>query len=301
MSIDYKDYYAILGVSKTATKQEIAKAFKNLARKYHPDVNKGDKSAEDKFKEINEAYEVLKDDEKRRQYDALGSNWRASAHQGTGAGHSNFSDFFESIFGGGGFGQGSPFGNNFHSAFGGMGNFDNFGMNENLDRSFELEVTLEEVASGAKKPISIREQATGAVKNLEVTIPQGIQNHGTIRLKQQGNVGRNGKKGDLYITIIYKAHPYFTVEGKDIFYTLHLAPWIPILGGNVHVPTLYGNVELSIPQDTKSGAKFRIQGKGLGKENERGAMFIIVQGDNLPQVHSQEQKEAWEHIRALYE
>ena len=299
MSIDYKDYYAILGISNNATKQEIAKAFKSLARKYHPDVNKGDKTAEDKFKEINEAYEVLKDDEKRRQYDSLGSNWQSYAHSNPSGGSSHFSDFFESIFGGG-FSQSSSFGG-FHSGFGGMGNFDNFGMHENLDRSFELEVTLEEVASGAKKPLSIREQGSGTTKNLEVTIPQGIQNHGTIRLKQQGNTGRNGKKGDLYITILYKKHPYFTVEGKNIIYTLHVEPWVLVLGGNAHIPTLYGNVDLSIPQGTKSGAKFRMQGKGLGKGDDKGSMFVVVQGDTLPQTVTPEQKEAWEKLRALYE
>ena len=299
MSIEYKDYYAILGVSKNATKEEISKAFKSLARKYHPDVNKGDKTAEDKFKEINEAYEVLKDDEKRRHYDSLGSNWRSSVHTNAGSGHSNFSDFFESIFGGGAFKQSSPFGG--FSGFSGIGDFNNFSMHENLDRSFELEVTLEEVAVGAKKPLSIRDQATGTIKNLEVTIPEGIQNHGTIRLKQQGNVAKNGKKGDLYITILYKKHPYFVVEGNNVIYTLHIAPWIPILGGNAHIPTLYGNVELSIPQGTKAGAKFRMQGKGLGKNNDKGSMFVVIQPDALPQTLTPEQKKAWEHLRSLYE
>lgn len=300
MSVDYKDYYAILGVSKQATKQEIAKAFKTLARKYHPDMNKGDSTAEEKFKEINEAYEVLKDDEKRRHYDSLGANWQSAAHFNQSAGHSNFSDFFDAIFGGSSFKQSSGFGG-FSHAFSGMGDFDGFGRSENIDRTLELEVTLEEVALGSQKPVSIRDKNTGAVKNLEISIPQGIANRGTIRLKQQGNIGQNGKRGDLYITILYKKHALFTVEGKNIIYVAHLAPWVPVLGGTAHIPTLYGNVELTIPKGTKAGAKLRMQGKGLGKEKDKGDMLIVVQPDALPHTLTSEQEKAWEHIRSLYE
>lgn len=301
MSVSYKDYYAILGISKSATKQEIAKAFKSLARKYHPDMNKGDATAEEKFKEINEAYEVLKDDEKRKRYDTLGSNWQAGPDfSSRGSESSHFSDFFEAIFGSG-FQQHAGFGG-FSSNFHHPNDFDTFTREQNLDTTLELEVTLEEVAKGANKPISLRDHSTGAIKNLEITIPQGIQNNGTIRLKQQGKVGRNGTKGDLYLNIIYKKHPYFTVQGKDVYYTLHIPPWIAVLGGHFPIPTLYGNVELSIPKGSQSGTKLRMQGKGLGNNEQKGSMVVVVQPDAIPSTPiTKEQEEAWKVLQKLYE
>ncbi|MGL4722327.1 MAG: DnaJ C-terminal domain-containing protein [Desulfovibrionaceae bacterium] len=301
MSVSYKDYYAVLGVEKTATKDTIAKAFKKLAKQYHPDLNQNNAKAEEKFKEINEAYEVLKDDEKRKQYDAIGSNWNGGGYQdfsshgmGNMGGESGFSSFFETLFG-----RGSSYGS------GGM-NFDtmDFGntfsrQQENLDTSAKIEVTLEEIALGKTKIIALQDPNSGVKKNIEITIPQNIKNGAKIRLKGKGR-SSGPRTGDLYIELFFAKHNDFIVDGADIKYTLKTYPWVAVLGGLVTVPTLYGGVEIQIAPNTKSGTKLRVQGKGLSQGDKKGNQIVIFEPSLLPEEHSEESIKAWETVKKSY-
>ena len=265
--MDYKDYYKTLGVSRSATADEIKRAYRKLAREFHPDKNKA-KGAEDKFKEINEANEVLSDDGKRKMYDQLGANWKAgqqfrpppgweghfrSRARGPRMGaqgnqdFGGFSDFFSTLFGGamGGAGtQGSPFG---------AGGFDmGDAYAEAEDTRASVSISLEDSYNGAT-----REMQVGS-RTLKVRIPKGVTGGQTIRLAQQGARG-----GDLLLEIQFLLHPTFTVEGRDVHCTVSIAPWEAALGGPVPVPTLGGTVELNLPANTQGGKKMRLKGRGL--------------------------------------
>lgn len=257
--MQYKDYYKILGVSRTATPEEIKRAYRKLAREYHPDRNKA-KGAEDKFKEVNEANEVLSDAQKRKAYDALGANWKAGQQftpppgWDMGFGHAGgrargrgaedlggFSDFFSQLFGGmGGMGGGMR---------GGFGGYADMAA---PDTRAHLTISLEDSYHGAQKQISI------GARKLTVKIPQGITGGKTIRLAKQGEDG-----GDLLLEIEFAKHPLFEIENSDIYVTLKVAPWEAVLGAKVPVPTLGGTVELALPANSQSGRKMRLKGRGL--------------------------------------
>ncbi len=259
--MQYKDYYKLLGVARSASADEIKRAYRKLAREYHPDKNTA-KGAEEKFKEINEANEVLSDPEKRRAYDALGANWKAGqqftpppgwggsggfGRSGRGRGAEDlggFSDFFSQMFGGMG-GMGGARG-------GGFGGFGNMGGEAAADTRARLSISLEDSFNGAQKQISI------GGRTLSVRIPQGIGPGKTIRLADQGSQG-----GDLLLEIEFAKHPQFELEGSDIYHTLKVAPWEAALGGKVPVPTLGGTVELNLPANSQSGRKMRLKGRGL--------------------------------------
>lgn len=308
MSVEYKDYYKILGVGREASKDEISKAFKKLARQYHPDLNPGNKDAEEKFKEINEAYEVLKDDEKRKMYDQLGPNWQQGQHfngnpfggggntrftfngqefSGQGFEGSGFSDFFETLFGGGrqqgGFGGGS---------FGGFSSRPQRGRDVEAD----ISVTLEDAVKGGERGVTL--QGDEGPKTLKVNIPAGVKDGAKLRLAGQGYASPNGgPKGDLYLRIRFAPHSLFHVDGTDLVYDLRLAPWQAVLGTKVKVPTLEGDVELSIPAGTGSGKKMRLRGKGLGPAASRGDLYVRV-GIDAPKNLSARQRELWEALAA---
>lgn len=318
MSVEYKDYYKILGVSKTASQDEISRAYKKLARKHHPDLNQGNKESEEKFKEINEANEVLKDPEKRKMYDQLGPNWQHGQNfqrppgfenmnfsyggpggaSGGGFGGSGFSDFFETLFGGG-FGGGARFssGGGGFGGFGGDDPFAGFSRQPSKGRDVEaaLALSLEEAFNGGKKTITLQGMGQSA-RSFEVNIPAGVKNGARIRLSGQGDPSSSGgKAGDMYLKISILPHRQFTLDDDDVVYDLKLAPWEAALGTKAVVPTLSGSVELNIKPGTSSGKKLRLRGKGLGSGNQKGDLLVRV-GIAVPEADSPEVKELWEKL-----
>ncbi|MDR3176154.1 MAG: J domain-containing protein [Desulfovibrio sp.] len=311
MGVEYKDYYKILGVGKTATTEEIGKAYKKLARKFHPDLNQGDKGAEERFKDINEAHEVLKDKEKRRLYDQLGPNWQNGQNfqrppgfenvrfefGGMGQGDSGFSDFFEVLFGGKG---GSPFSGSF-----GGGAFDEAGFasgrrrpRKGQDVEVALRLSLEEAFNGGKKTITLTGAPGSAQRSLEVNIPSGVRNGARIRLAGQGNPGsQGGPAGDLFLKTEISAHPLFKLDDADVIYDLHIPPWDAALGARITIPTLSGQVSLNIAPGTGSGKKLRLRGKGLGSGKNKGDQLVRIFVD-VAEPDGPETRRLWEALRA---
>lgn len=317
MSVEYKDYYKLLGVSRESSKDEIGKAYKKLARKYHPDLNPNNKEAESKFKEINEAYEVLRDDEKRRLYDQLGPNWEhgqqfqgAPGFEGfnfnpggggsfsfsSSGGAGGFSDFFEMIFGGmgrGGQPQGgrAGFGADPFSGFSSRGDAPRRGG----DIETTITLSLEDAYNGGKKNITLQGSA-GDSKSLEVNIPRGVKPGARIRLSGQGQPGvYGGADGDLYLKVQIAPHGKYRVDGNNIVYTLPLAPWEAALGAKVRVPTLDGEVELNIQPGTGSGRKLRLRGRGLGSGANCGDQLVLVE-ILTPEKLDSEEEELWRKL-----
>ncbi len=281
--MEYKDYYKILGVSRDATPEEIKRAYRKLARKYHPDVSK-EPDAEEKFKAINEAYEVLKDPEKRKAYDQLGAHWREGqgfqpppgweerfGFRGGGfteGGFGDFSEFFETLFGGGGF---RPRG---RTGFRTRGE----------DLHAKVYIDLEDAYRGTTQTITLTvpevDPASGRLvdkhKRLQVKIPKGIQEGRKIRLAGQGAPGMGGgPPGDLYLEVHFKPHRWFRVEGRDLYLDLPVTPWEAALGDKVPVPTLDGRVELKIPPGSQTDRKLRLKGKGL-PGTPPGDQYVIL-------------------------
>src|SRR5213595_4122385 len=277
MAVQFRDYYETLGVSKTASEDEIRSAVRKLARKYHPDVAKDKKTAEEKFKQINEAYEVLSDPEKRRKYDRMGENWNqpggfqpppqwgggqpggfrwGSGENGGVAfefGGTGFSDFFEAFFGGG---RG-------RSAFGGFG-----GRQATAERGSDVEadimVTLEEALHGSTRTVSLRRAGSDKVEQYQVKIPRGVREGQRIRSRGQGEAGAGGgKSGDLFLRVRLAKHPDFSVEGSDLIHEVRIQPWQAVLGSDLLVPTLEGKVRLKSPPGTQGGQRFRLRERGL--------------------------------------
>lgn len=307
MAVSYKDYYKLLGVERSAATEEIAKAYKKLARKHHPDLNPGDSGAEEKFKEINEAYEVLKDPEKRKLYDQLGPNWKEGQQfqgapgfenmnfnfNGQNFGGAGFSDFFEAVFGqAGGRAQ----------AGGGRGGFgpDPFGgfssrQRRGRDVEADLSVSLEDAIKGGRRTITLT--MPQGDRTLEVNVPAGIREGGKLRLAGQGDSAPGGSAGDLFLRIKYAPHSLFRTEGDNILYDLPLSPWEAVLGTKARVPTLEGDIELNIPAGTGSGRKFRLRGKGLGASAGRGDQMVQVQ-IRVPVELTPRERELWDALAA---
>ncbi len=278
MAVKYKDYYGILGVPRTATQDEIKAAFRRLARKYHPDLNPGDKQAEEKFKEINEAYEVLGDPKKRELYDRLGPHWRAGADFTpppdwekiridfgdfdffTGR-PGSFSDFFEALFGG--------LRGRAASRRSATGTRVGWGIRGN-DIESELTLTLEEAHRGTTRRVTLPNGRT-----VEVKIPAGVREGSVIRLAGQGEPGLGGQAGDLYLKVRLQKHPIFTVSGDDVYVEVPITPWEAVLGGKIRVPTLEGTVEVTLPPGSQSGQKLRLRGQGLNRRRGgRGDQYV---------------------------
>ncbi len=308
MPVEFKDYYDVLGVARNASDTEIKKSFRKLARKYHPDVAKDKTTAEDKFKELNEANEVLSDPEKRRKYDELGANWNhperqpaqpqggfSGAHEpgsefrfdGTG-----FSDFFEQFFGSrgrpaGGFGQRR-----------GDGNGGEAYAQRGQDIEGDILVTLDEILHGSTRTIQLQrtDPRTGqsTTQTLRVKIPPGVREAQLIRLAGKGQEGiGGGDSGHLYLRVKFAQHPDFRVRGADLYSDLELAPWEAVLGATVHISTLDGSVSLKIPASTAAEQQFRLRGKGLPtSDRTRGDLYVVV-SIQVPSHLTPEQKVLW--------
>ncbi|MFC1668220.1 DnaJ C-terminal domain-containing protein [Chlamydiota bacterium] len=312
MSVSYKDYYDILGVPRSASQDDIKKAYRKLARKYHPDVNK-DPSAEKKFKEVGESYEVLKDTEKRKRYDSLGANWKAGQEFKAPPGWENvhfdfksssgpsgfsffeeegFSDFFETLFGGGFSQRTSPSKQRVRGQ----------------DHEAEITISLQDAFYGVKKSISLQVQEvdkTGRIKNrvktYDITIPKGTIDGTKLRLSKQGGKGiGSGSSGDLYLRLRIEKNPVYTWHGRDLFKEIALAPWVVVLGATINVSTLHGTVTLKIPEGTQHGQKMRIKGRGFpGKKGEaNGDLYITIKID-IPKSVSEEEKELYNKLKEL--
>lgn len=300
MPVQYKDYYATLGVSKTASQDDIRKAFRKLARVHHPDVAKDKKTAETKFKEINEAYEVLGDADKRKRYDELGADWDqpggGSPFRGGGFGRGG---------GGGGFPEGSTFGGTgfsdfFEQFFGGSrgaGGFSGFGQEAaGNDIEADLLVTIEEALNGSKKKISFRRDGRSQVETYEVRIPKGVREGQKIRLAGQGEgVGRK-RAGDLYFVVRFEKHPDYRVEGGDLVYDYEVPAWTAVLGGTASIPTPDGPVRLKIPDCSQHDRKFRIKGRGLPTGVTTRGDFYVRLVVTLPTDLTPEQRALWEKL-----
>ncbi len=314
MPVEFKDYYSTLGVSREATPEEIKKAFRKLARQYHPDVAVDKANAENKFKEINEANEVLSDPEKRKKYDLLGANWRQEPGEpemaqggardrgqrpGAGSefhfGGTGFSDFFEQFFSGG-------------SRFGVPSEGSGVEMGGPAQRGSDIEgdilVTLLESMQGTVRPISLQttDPATGEVttRSFRVRVAPGATDGQRIRVPGQGAPGHGGAPaGDLYLRIRHAADPDFSTRGSDIYRDLDLAPWEAVLGGEVLLRTLDGPVTLRIPAGIGNGHKLRVRSRGLprGRSGERGDFYAVV-AVQLPQNITEAERILWENLRS---
>lgn len=320
MAVEFKDYYTTLEVPRDASQEDIKKSFRKLARQYHPDVAKDKKNAEAKFKEINEANEVLSDPEKRRKYDQLGANWRheggfqpppgwaeAGAQGGPGApgghgaefhfGGTGFSDFFEQFFSGG-----SRFGfptEGFEAGAAGGGNRPHRGS----DIEGDILVTLSEAMAGTVRPISLQttDARTGKVeaRTFRVRIAPGATDGQRIRVPGQGEPGHGGgPAGDLYLRVRHAADPDFSTRGVDVYYELEVAPWEAVLGAQISLPTLDGTITLRLPPGTANGHKLRVRGRGLpqGRDGERGDFYAVV-SVQLPTQISEPERQLWEKLR----
>jgi curved DNA-binding protein len=278
--MEYKDYYKILDVSRTATADEIKRSYRKLARKYHPDVSK-ETNAEEHFKEVQEAYEVLKDPKKREAYDQLGSQWKSgqefrpppnwqgfAGFEGAPFSEENlgdFSDFFASIFGrgqGGGFHRAARRGPVQHRGH---------------DEHAKMTITLEEAFHGGQKTIQLQMPHEG-LRTLKMTIPAGVVSGQQLRLAKQGGPGINGgPQGDLYLEIDIQPHRLYTLQGRDVYLTLPITPWEAALGAKIAVPTLAGSVEMKIAPGAAAGQKLRLKERGLPGKPHSGDQYVLLQ------------------------
>ena len=320
MPVQYKDYYESLGVPRNASEADIKKAFRKLAREHHPDVAKNKKQAEEKFKEINEAYEVLGDPTKRKRYDQLGANWqsgadfrmppgwessgrgRASAGRGAGGGD------YEFQFGGTGF---SDF---FEQLFGSMGE-------RGTDIEGDILVTLEEAMRGSVRSVSVRHAVvcdqcggsgqrnrrvcqacggTGQVAKTEtyqVKVPAGVTEGQRLRVAGRGEAGvGGGAAGDLYLRVRLAKHPDFEVDGHNLVYEAEIAPWEAVLGANISVPTLNGHLSIKVPAGTQNGQKLRVRGRGLPERGSGSGDLIVETRVEVPKRVTDAERKLWEQL-----
>lgn len=332
-----RDYYETLGVNKSADQQTIKKAYRKLAKKYHPDTNAGDAHAEEMFKDVTEAYNVLSDDKKRKLYDEFGfaglqEGFSAeAAREVKNAGYGGFGGF-------GGFGSGNPFGSEgaytsdgpyMHREFhfeNGSGNMDDIfsgmfgdmfshggssagwstsesaGNRKGSDVMADLTISFEEAVFGCEKEIMLRDPATGKTSNLSIHVPAGIESGKTIRLKGQGNPGRNGgPAGDVLLKVNVTPSKEFERKGQNVYSTVRVPFTTAALGGKARVHTLYGNVECSIKAGTQAGSKIRLRGKGIASVKNpsvKGDQYVTVE-IQVPRQLSPKAKEALEAYKAV--
>jgi DnaJ-class molecular chaperone len=337
--VEFKDYYQTLGIKKTASDKEIKAAYRKLARKHHPDVNPGDKGAETRFKDLNEAYEVLGDPEKRRKYDQLGANWRLyeQAQQqggpaadpfgfggagnpfggaptggawtinmgGPGGGHRTMSaEEMEEMFGGD-----SPFSDFFQTFFGGQ----DFGQRRThapgargrptrrgRDLEHEIDLSLEEAFSGATRRLSVTHD--GGTRTIDVRIPPGVKTGSRVRAAGGGESGeKGGASGDLYLRVRLLPHPVFDVRGQNLYTRVPVPLTTAVLGGEAEVPTLTGAIRLRIPELTQHGQVFRLKGHGMPTvgKSKERGDLYATADVQLPRKLNAEQRGLFEKLRQL--
>jgi len=293
------DYYKLLEIDKSASADQVKKAYRKLARKYHPDVNPNDEEAHKKFQQINEANEVLSDPEKRKKYDAYGENWQhadeferqkqsQSQYQGQGQSGS-YSDF------GGNF-DGGDFSDFFSSMFGNQGKSRQQAQYKGQDYNAELQLNLRDIVSTQKQTITVNG------KNLRITVPAGIADGQVIKLKGHGAPGtNNGLSGDLFITFKIPDDPEFKRLNEDIYKTVSIDLYTAVLGGEITVETLDGKVKLKVPEGTQNGTKVKLKNKGLPVYKKEGSFgsLIINYDIKIPVNLSEEQKEAFRNLSKL--
>lgn len=307
--MDYKDYYKILGVSKSASQDDIKKAYRKLALKYHPDKNPNNKEAENKFKEVAEAYEVLRDPEKRKRYDELGVNWKqyekagagfdgASGYgpggyryeySGPGRGSSGFSGInFEDIFGGGETGGFSDFFERFFGGFyqEGGSRRRQYQPSGGQDYTAKLEIDLTEAYFGSSRIINLDG------KRIKIKIKPGVRDGQTLRLKGKGSKGAHGgAAGDLLLKVFIRNHDLYDRKGDDLYTSVKISFYKAILGCNISIRTMQGNVNIKIPQGTQNGKTFRLKGKGMPNyenNNIHGDLYVKVNVEIPKKMKKQE-------------
>jgi DnaJ-class molecular chaperone len=307
-----KDFYQVLGISRNASVDEIKKAYRRLAKQYHPDVNKGNKEAEERFKEISEAYNVLSDPEQKKKYDIFGNaqagggagpgfggfHWQG-AGPGAGAGYENvganlgdLGDIFSELFEMGGIRRKQH-------AYGGARRGSSYQPQVNGQDMFaDSEISFEEAVSGTEVKLSVRRG--DKTEKLNVHIPAGVDNGSKVRVGGKGQMGfGGGRDGDLYIRIHVRPHPKFWREGADIYVEMPITIYDAVLGSSIDVPTLAGTAHMKIPSGTSGGQKFRLSGKGapvLGKKGKTGDQYVIAK-IVPPKSLSAEEKRIYEKLR----
>jgi curved DNA-binding protein len=312
--MDYQDYYKTLGVNKNADEKEIKRAYRRLAREFHPDVNPGDEQAEEHFKQINEAYEVLRDPEKRAKYDRFGASWQQYQRMGGDPGGFDWSQWTSRGYPGGGtrvefqdlndlFGGGSGgFSDFFNALFGDAGmrtrGFGRRAGGAMRGQDFEqpVQITLQEALHGTRRLL----EKDG--RRLEVKIPRGVKTGSRIRIAGEGGSSGGGMpSGDLYLKVDVEPHPNFTREGDNLHREIELDLYTAILGGEVRVGTLDGDVTLRVPPETQSGRTFRLRGKGMPKlkqPDKRGDLYVQVRVQ-LPQNLNEREKKLFRDLAEI--
>jgi len=320
--VEYKNYYKVLGVGKGASQDDIKKAYRKLARKYHPDANPGNPAAEEKFKEIGEAYEVLKDPQKRSRYDQLGANWKQYAGAGAGGWpgggsgrrtytydfggkgfnfedlNSGFSDFFDMFFGRGADSRFSNFSSGFGSQFGGR---TGGAPQKGRDMQSSLSITLREACNGTRR--SFRMQKGGKVRTIDVKIPRGIKDGDKIRIAGEGDKSpTGGPNGDLYLVINVAEHNFFTRKGSDLYCEIPVTIKEAYYGAKIDIPTFDGKVVVKVPPKTQAGKTLRIKGKGMPdlKSGGSGNIYAKIKVA-LPENMTKVQKENFDKFAESYD
>ena len=305
MAVEYRDYYKILGVPRTASEKELKAAYRRLARKHHPDVNRGSKEAEARFKEINEANEVLSDPAKRQRYDQLGADWASYQQAGpSGFGgwpggfrvHTQgldaedlggFSDFFKTFFAGGGTGFGEILGRSRRRTAG------------PVDAERQVELTLDEVLHGTHRTLAI--SGPRGSRRVEVKIPAGVRDGSRVRVAGEGGGGDQGHRGDLYLRVHVLPHAVFERRGDDLYATARVPLTLLVLGGEAEVPTLSGPVGIKVPAGTPPERVFRLRGQGLPQleaREKRGDLHVQLQPE-IPKDLKHRERELFEELRRL--
>jgi curved DNA-binding protein len=306
--MEYKDYYKVLGVSKTANQEEIRKAYRALAIKLHPDKNQGDNKAEERFKEVNEAYEVLGDPEKRKKYDQLGNDWKQYQEAGQGAyewsgyqgaqpgtgGRAYYQGNYEDIFGGEG--DFSDFFNAFFGNVGSHGNTRKRAGARGQDLSTELEVTLEEAFKGTSRILGIDDQ------KIRIKLKPGVHDGQELRIKGKGGKGVGaGESGDIYLKIKIVPGPDYYLKGKDIIYTVPVDVYTAILGGKIEVETLAGRFSVPVPKGSQNGRRLRLKGKGMPvyDQNEQNGDLYLQINVVIPSNLNEEELKLFNRLQEL--